>query len=128
MGTHEVIAVMEEAFGGMDLPACISLVDSDGLVIYNIGSCDDQLILESLNAYLIMSFEKTMEQLIVLSEVLDSLVINTGNKVFYVDDLRGGQNMFIIVQTSPELMNRVLPFLKSVVSTIESALGGFKSK
>jgi len=128
MGTHEVISVMEEAFGGMDLPACISLVDSDGLVVYNIGACEDQLILESLNAYLIMAFENTLEQLLILNEVLDSLVINTGKKVFYVDDLRGGHNMFIIVQTSPELMNKVLPFLKNVVNTFESALGGVSSR
>lgn len=128
MGTHEVIATLENTFSGMDLPACISLVDSDGLVVYSVGACEEQWILESLNAHLIMSFESTLEKLIMLDEVLDSLVISAGNKVFYVNDLRGGQGLYIIVQTSPSLMNKVLPFLKNVVDAMEATLGGKDSE
>lgn len=120
--THNVIKVIEETFQGIDLAACIALVDSDGLVIYSVGECADQWILEGLNAYLIMSFESTLHKLMELNQILDSLVVNTGQSVFYIDDLRGGSNMYIIIRTSPELMNKVLPFLKNFVKAIEISL------
>ena len=123
MGTHEIIGVIVETFGGIELPGtCISLVDSDGLVIHSEGECDDLFMHESLNAYLILSFENTLAQLGGLNQILDSLVINTGDAVYYVDDLSGGTGLFLIIRTSPKLMNRVLPFLKSLVKTIELTL------
>lgn len=119
---HNVIRVIEETFQGIDLAACISLVDTDGLVIYSVGECADQWILEGLNAYLIMSFESTLNKLLDLNQMLDSLVVNTGESVFYIDDLRGGSDLYIIIRTSPELMNKVLPFLKNFVKAIEISL------
>jgi len=123
VGTHAVISVMEETFGGIKLPGtCISLVDSDGLVIHNEGECDDLLILESLNAHLITSFENTLSQLISLNQILDSVVLNTGETVYYIDDLTGGTGLYLIIRTSHKLMNKVMPFLKSITETIEKAL------
>ena len=123
MGTHAIIGVMEETFGGIDLPGtCISLVDSDGLVIHNEGECDDLPILESLNAHLITSFENTLTQLISVNQILDSVVLNTGETVYYVDDLTGGSGLYIVIRTKPKLMNKVLPYLKSITKTIELAL------
>lgn len=123
MGTHAIIGVMEETFGGIDLPGtCISLVDSDGLVIHNEGECDDLPILESLNAHLITSFENTLTQLISVNQILDSIVLNTGDTVYYVDDLTGGSGLYLVIRTRPKLMNKVLPYLKSITKTIELAL------
>lgn len=123
MSAHEIISIIEEIFSGIDIAACISIVDSDGLVIYSIGTqCEEQTILESLNAYLIMSFESTLTQLIALNQILDSLIINTGEAVFYIDDLRGSANLYVVIRTSPTLLNKVLPFLKSFVRTLEKAL------
>ena len=122
MSAHNVIKVIEETFQGIDLAACISLVDSDGLVVHSIGECADQWLLESLNAYLIMSFESTLSQLLDLNQILDSLVINTGESVFYIDDLRGKNDLYIIIRTSQKLMNKVLPFLKNFVRAIEMGL------
>ncbi|MHA2202349.1 MAG: hypothetical protein ACW991_01550 [Candidatus Hodarchaeales archaeon] len=123
MGTHAIISVMEETFGGIDLPGtCISLVDSDGLVIHNEGECDDLPLLESLNAHLITSFENTLTQLISVNQILDSIVLNTGEIVYYVDDLTGGSGLYLVIRTVPRLMNKVLPFLKSITKTIELAL------
>ncbi|UCG02232.1 MAG: hypothetical protein JSW11_21905 [Candidatus Heimdallarchaeota archaeon] len=123
MGTHTIISVMEETFGGIDLPGtCISLVDSDGLVIHNEGECDDLPILESLNAHLITSFENTLMQLISVNQILDSIVLNTGETVYYVDDLTGGTGLYLVIRTKPKLMNKVLPYLKSITKTIELAL------
>ncbi len=119
---HNVIRIIEETFQGIDLAACISLVDADGLVIYSVGECADQWVLEGLNAYLIMSFESTLKKLVDLNQMLDSLVVNTGESVFYIDDLRGGGNLYIIIRTSPKLMNKVLPFLKNFVKAIEISL------
>lgn len=119
---HNVIKIIEETFQGIDLAACISLVDTDGLVIYSVGECADQWLLEGLNAYLIMSFESTLQKLLELNQILDSLVVNTGESVFYIDDLRGGTDLFIIIRTSPKLMNKVLPFLKNFVNAIEISL------
>ncbi|MHA2224471.1 MAG: hypothetical protein ACXAC8_04665 [Candidatus Hodarchaeales archaeon] len=129
MGTHELISVIDETFGGIELPStCISLVDSDGLIIHSVGECDELMRLEGLNAHLIMSFETTLTELISLNQILDSLVINTGETTFYVDDLSGGSGLFLIIRTSPKLMNKVLPFLKSFVKTIEIALQAMANK
>ncbi|MFX1336063.1 MAG: hypothetical protein ACFFAM_16655 [Promethearchaeota archaeon] len=123
MGTHEVISVIDEVFGDIQLPGtCISLVDSDGLVIHSIGECDDLPVLESLNAHLITSFENTLTQLTSLNQVLDSIVISTAEAAFYIDDLRGGTGLLIIIRTTSKLMHKVLPFLKNFVKTIELAI------
>lgn len=122
MSAHDVIKVIDDTFQGIDLAACISLVDNDGLVIHSIGECADQWLLESLNAYLIMSFESTLSKLLDLNQILDSLVINTGDSVFYIDDLRGKTDLYLIIRTSQGLMNKVLPFLKNFVRAIEMGL------
>lgn len=123
MGTHEVISVIDEVFGDIQLPGtCISLVDSDGLVIHSIGECDDLPVLESLNAHLITSFENTLTQLRSLNQVLDSIVISTAEAAFYIDDLRGGTGLLLIIRTTSKLMYKVLPFLKNFVRTIELAI------
>lgn len=122
MSAHNVIKVIEETFLGIDLAACISLVDNDGLVVHSIGECPDQWFLESMNAYLISAFESTLSQLLDLNQILDSLVINTGESVFYIDDLRGHNDLYIIIRTSQKLMNKVLPFLKNFVRAIEMGL------
>ena len=120
---------MEETFGGIDLPGtCISLVDSDGLVIHNEGECDELLLLESLNAHLITSFENTLTQLISVNQILDSIMLNTGDIVYYVDDLTGGTGLYLVIRTNPRLMNKVLPFLKSITKTIELALQAMAQK
>jgi hypothetical protein len=123
VGTHEVISVIEETFGGIELPGtCISLVDTDGLVIHSVGECDELSILESLNAHLITSFENTLAQMISLNQVLDSIILSTGETVFYVDDLSGGTGLFLVIRTQPKMLEKVMPFLKSLVRTIELAL------
>ena len=119
MGTHEIIEIFNSVFSGIDLPACISLVDNNGLLIYSVGECADQWILESLFSYLIMSFELTRDKLKLTREKLDSLVVTTERKVFYIDDISGTLGLYMIIQTNPDLMNRVLPFLKNIVSSVE---------
>ena len=122
MGTHEIIKIFDSVFSGIDLPACISLVDNNGLLIYSVGECADQWVLESLFSYLIMSFELTQDKLKLTSEHLDSLVVTTERKVFYIDDISGELDLYIIIQTSPDLMNKVLPFLKNIVTSVEKNL------
>ena len=123
LGTHEIIQAFEAVFGEMiDLPACISICDNDGLLIYSVGECEDQWALESLLSYLIMSYEATQEKLSLTDENLDSLVITTGNKVYYVDNVGGKEGLFMIIQTTPVLMTKVLPFLKNIVINIEKSL------
>jgi len=119
LGTHEIIEIFNSVFSGIDLPACISLVDNNGLLIYSVGECADQWILESLFSYLIMSFELTRDKLKLTREKLDSLVVTTERKVFYIDDISGTLGLYMIIQTNPDLMNRVLPFLKNIVSSVE---------
>ena len=122
LGTHEIIQIFNSVFSGIDLPACISLVDSDGLLIYSVGECEDQWVLESMFSYLIMSYESTREKLKLTDEYLDSLVVSTKKKVFYVDDITGKFDLYMILQTSPNLMNKVLPFLKNIVTSVEKNL------
>ncbi|WP_455141945.1 hypothetical protein [Candidatus Hodarchaeum mangrovi] len=122
MSVRDVIKIIDFTFQGIDIAACISICDSDGLVLYNVGECADQWLLEAISAYLIMAFESTMEKLKSFNEVLDSLIINSGDFVFYIDDLRGKENLFIIIKTSTERMQKVLPFLKNAVGSIERSL------
>jgi hypothetical protein len=117
--------VIEEIFGGIELHACLSLVDSEGLVLYSTGDCFDQWVLEGLNAQLIVAFESTMNaiaKLPVFDSPLDYILINAGDTMFYVDDLAGNLQLFLIIRTRTDLMEKVLPFLKSFVSSVEKNL------
>jgi hypothetical protein len=116
--THKMIQTFESVFGGIDLPACISICDDNGLIIYSVGECGDQWLLESLFSYLIMSFESTSQKLNLTDESLDNLVIQTNSKIFYVDDIQKEHGLYMIVQTTPELMSKVVPFLKNIVNAI----------
>ena len=125
MGTHKVISIIEEIFGGIELHACVSLVDSEGLVLYSTGDCLDQMILEGLNAQLIVAFESALRAFwdVPLSNAsLDYILINSGAIMFYVDDLVGELGLFLIIRTRTDLMERVLPFLKSFVGIVEKNL------
>ena len=127
MAYNELIGDFEDVFGGIDLPACISICDNEGLLIYTVGDCDNQWILEGLYSSLIMSYEKTQKQLNLTNESLDSLVITTERKVYYIDEISYDLELYMIIQTDPELMNKVLPFLKSLVMIIEKTLKRRKS-
>jgi len=125
LSTHQVISLIEEIFGGIELHACLSLVDSEGLLIYSTGDCLDQWVLEGLNAQLIVAFESTLKaisNLKTFGEPLDYILINAGDTMFYVDDLEGGHGLFLIIRTRTDLMGKVLPFLKSFVKSIEKNL------
>ena len=122
MAYNELIGDFEDVFGGIDLPACISICDNEGLLIYSVGDCDNQWILESLYSSLVMSYESTQKQLNLTNESLDSLVITTGSNVYYIDEISHDLGLYMIIQTDPELMNKVLPFLKSLVKIIEKTL------
>jgi hypothetical protein len=122
MAYSELIGDFEDVFGGIDLPACISICDTEGLLIYSVGACENQWILESLYSSLVKSFESTQEQLNLTNESLDSLLITTGSKVYYIDEISHEFELYMIIQTDPELMNKVLPFLKSLVMIIERTL------
>ncbi|WP_455141943.1 hypothetical protein [Candidatus Hodarchaeum mangrovi] len=125
MGTHRVISLIEEIFGGIELHACFSLVDSEGLVLYSTGDCLDQMLLEGLNAQLIVAFESTLkafQDIPFSNSSLDYILINSGDIMFYVDDLAGDLGLFLIIRTRTDLMERVLPFLKSFVKTVEKNL------
>lgn len=120
--THEIIKNFETVFGGIDLPACILICDNDGLLIYSVGECAEQWSLESLCSYLIASFESTQKQLELTNESLDSLVVTTGRKVYYIDEISSNLGLFMVIQTDPVLMNKVLPFLKNIAIAVENSL------
>ena len=122
MAYNELIGDFEDVFGGIDLPACISICDDEGLLIYSVGDCENQWILESLYSSLVSSYEQTQKQLDLTNEALDSLVITTESRVYYIDEISLDMGLYMIIQTYPELMNKVLPFLKSLVRIIEKTL------
>jgi len=66
-----------------------------------------------------MSFELTRDKLKLTSENLDSLVVTTERKVFYIDDISENLDLYLIIQTNPDLMSKVLPFLKNIVISVE---------
>jgi hypothetical protein len=120
--THEIIKNFEAVFGGISLPACILICDEDGLLIYSVGECADQWILENLCSYLISSFEATQKQLKATDESLDNLMITTKRKVFYIDQISKDLGLYMVIQTSPVLMHKVQPFLKNIVIAIQKNL------
>lgn len=123
-----IIAIFNEAFSSFDLPACIGIVDSDGLALVTSGNCPDITLFEGQLATLIETFEmirgrfkKSFE------DELNLMMLEFGKNTFYLDNLMhtnvGHENdkvLYLVAQSDQkDLLQKARPFLVSIVNKIE---------
>jgi hypothetical protein len=121
LAQHEVIAVFQEALSDIQLPACITLSDEEGLILYSIGDCGDDIVIESVNAQLIMAYESLRTSLVDSKRELDYLLTSSSECSYFIDNLNSGKH-FMIVRTKEEIMMKILPFLRSVTDSIQKMM------
>ena len=122
-----VMAIFQEAFETFDLPACIGIVDSDGLSLVTSGKCPDIDLFEGQLASLIDTFESIRDRFSKsFAEDLDSMMLDFGKNTFYIDNLlnsavQGTTNHLYLVAQSEQkdLLVNARPFLMSIVEKIE---------
>ena len=120
-----VMNIFNEVFDSFDLPACIGIVDGQsGLVISQNGDCPDIDLFQGQLASLLQAFENLKGRFeSSFNETLDLITIEFMGLAFYVDNLQGtpaDTDLFLIAQSSsPSLLLKARPFLRSIVQKIE---------
>lgn len=123
-----IIAIFNEAFSTFDLPACIGIVDSDGLSLVTSGTCPDLALFEGQLASLIDTFESIKGRFKQsFDEDLNLMMLEFDQNTFYLDNLmhtnigQGDDRVLYLVAQSDQkdLLQKARPFLVSIVNKIE---------
>jgi len=119
MGTHIVISLLQEALGDLNLPGCVAICDGDGLALTSLGERCDEMV---CYACLLVAFEETEKQLERLEEAITSMIVSTSRDTsFFIHKLRE-KSLFVVFYTQIDTMEKVLPFLRTLVRKIERLL------
>lgn len=123
-----IIAIFNEAFTAFDLPACIGIVDSDGLSLVTSGNCPDITLFEGQLASLIDTFESIKGRFQQsFDEDLNLMMLEFGKNTFYLDNLmhtnighEDDRVLYLVAQSGEkDLIMKARPFLVSIVNKIE---------
>ena len=123
-----IIAIFNEAFSSFDLPACIGIVDSDGLSLVTSGTCPDLALFEGQLASLIDTFESIRDRFKQsFEDDLNLIMLEFGKNTFYLDNLmhtnighQDDRNLYLVAQSDQKnLLQKARPFLVSIVNKIE---------
>ena len=123
-----IIAIFNEAFSAFDLPACIGIVDSDGLALVTSGTCPDITTFEGQLATLIDTFESIRQRFSQsFEDELNLIMLEFGKNTFYLDNLMhtnigqaSDKVLYLVAQSDQkDLLQKARPFLVSIVNKIE---------
>ncbi len=123
-----IIAIFNEAFSAFDLPACIGIVDSDGLALVTSGTCPDIALFEGQLASLIDTFESIKDRFKQsFEDDLNLMMLEFGKNTFYLDNLmhtnighEDDKVLYLVAQSDQkDLIQKARPFLVSIVNKIE---------
>lgn len=116
-----VIDIFNEAFGSFDLPACIAIIDSDGLALVTAGLCPELGLFEGQMASIVTSFETLKAQFTTsFNDDLNLFTLEFENQAFYVDDLKTGAGLYLVAHSeNNSLLLKARPFLANIVEKIE---------
>lgn len=123
-----VIKIFNEAFSSFDLPACIGIVDSDGLSLVTSGTCPDIALFEGQLASLIETFESVHDRFKQsFEDDLNLMMLEFGKNTFYLDNLMhtsigqaDNRVLYLVAQSDQkDLLQKARPFLVSIVNKIE---------
>jgi len=124
-----IISIFTEAFQTFDLPACIGIVDSDGLALVTSGNCPDISLFEGQLASLIDTFETIRDRFKQsFADDLNLMMLEFGKTTFYLDNLlqsnidlgESHSSLYLVAQSDQkDLLLKARPFLVSIVHKIE---------
>ena len=114
---HLVIELFQQALGDLDLPACISLLDAEGLTLYSVGQCDDLSY-----ANLVILFEESKKQLERLNKIPTGLIINTNTGLSYYIHELGNTRLFVVVYSEYATMLNIFPLLEVISDRTEQLI------
>jgi hypothetical protein len=123
-----IISIFKEAFETFELPACIGIVDNEGLSLVTTGECPDIDLFEGQLASLIDTFENIRNRFTAsFSDDLELMILEFGNNTFYIDNLlnstidsKNTSQLYLVAQSvHGDLILNARPFLTSIVKKIE---------
>ena len=114
-----VIDTFNSAFENFELPACIAITDSEGLVLHSVGNCPDLAFLEGILAGFIISFDQLKNQVnSSFKEDPRGIAIDFGDNAYYIYSILNTK-LFLVAKSSENLLWRAIPFLKGICQTLD---------
>ena len=109
-----VIETFDTAFENFDLPACIAITDSEGLVLHTVGNCPDLAFLEGILAGFITAYDQMKAQLNQsFKENPKAIAIDFADNGYYIYSIEN-TNLFLVARSGGNLLWRAIPFLKGI--------------
>ncbi|MHA2074529.1 MAG: hypothetical protein ACW97X_07910 [Candidatus Hodarchaeales archaeon] len=127
MGHEEVISAFEQTFKNIDIPGIVSIVDSEGMIIYSNNQFDELDILQGIFAQLLSSFEKTASGVSRISSnhlqsVNLTLTSDDEKSISYVVFDLNWEGTYFIIRAEIDLMHKVHPILNALIPQITKTL------
>ena len=114
-----VIETYNTAFENFELPACIAITDSGGLVLHTVGNCPNLEFLEGILAGFITAFDQMKIQLNQsFKEDPRAIAIDFNDNAYYIYSIQNTE-LFLVARSSENLLWRAIPFLKGICVTLD---------
>jgi len=111
---QEVIEVIKDVFGEVDLPICVVVVDNEGLELFSTSNCPG---VEDTNILGIMAYEQMNEQIKGrLDKSIDLMIFRIEQETFFVAPIVN--DLFLLARSDLKRLGHVTPLLEGLRSQI----------
>ena len=117
-----VISVLDKVFGGVDLPLCIAILNSEGMEVYSTKNCTGDT--EATNVLGLMAFEELAGAMKRRAQVdVDVLIfrIESKRQEYFLTPV-GEEGLHMIAISEVGKIGNVMQFLEGLSSQIDHAL------
>lgn len=109
----EIIKVIKDVFGEIELPICIVVLDSEGLELFSTANCPSE---EATNVLGIMAYEQMNEQIKGrLNNDVDLLMFRIASESFFVAPIV--EDLYLLARTN-RVITHITPLLEGIRSQI----------
>ncbi|MHA2362625.1 MAG: hypothetical protein ACXAC7_01610 [Candidatus Hodarchaeales archaeon] len=111
---QEIISVINDVIGDVDLPLCIVVQDSEGLELFSTVNCPET---GAYNILGIMAFENIKEQILSRTQKnIDLLIFKVEEENYFIAPVAA--DLYIVANADTNRLGHVLPLLDGMRSQI----------
>jgi hypothetical protein len=117
---QQIISLLNRIFGGVELPLCISIMNSEGMDVFSTKNCEHEEI-ETTNVLGLMAFEELSSALKRRAQVaVQTLIFRTDDREYFLTPV--GQSLYMCAIAEIGKIGQVVTFLEGLSAQIDHAL------
>lgn len=110
---QEIIAVIKDVIGEVDLPICVAVIDNEGFELFSSSGCTHMEGAGEMNVLGIMAYESINEQVTGrTSNSVDLMIFRVGAETFFVAPVI--EDLFLVANSDLTRLGHILPLLEGL--------------